>query len=353
MQRINNVIYFNNNRTTQVDGTVLDVMRHYGPGSLEAAREKALQQTAALLNAEPLELLFTPGAAEAINLVIKAAYRLYKHKGNHIITCVTEHLATLDCCRELAAQGAEITYLPVNREGLVDPEDLRRAIKPATVLVSIMAANNETGVVQPLEQLAEVCKSHNLFFFTDASLFAGKLCCDVKDPEVDALALSAHKMHGPAGIGLLYLHPRHTELMQAIRNSHTSPLTPAQLAGFGQAAELSQENHWEISAHISRLKNYFEHQLLDLEGLRINGSTRHRLYTTSNITFPDAGTLTALKDRFDFAGQAGQSSYVLKAMGLSDEEISRSFRFSFGKDNTLDEVKLLVSEIMKQGPHVS
>jgi len=349
MNRISNLIYFNNNRTTQIDEAVKESMllHHNNSGFVnEKALEKSKLQLAELLNAVPTELLFTRGTTESVSLALKGSYQFFKHQGNHIITHVTEHFAVLDCLKELELLGAEITYLGVDREGLIDPQELRSAIKPTTVLVSIMAANNETGVIQPIEKISELCNEFDIFFFSDASQFAGKVRCDVKDLGFGALAFGAHKMHGPDGIGLLYIDDKQKELMDFIRQNYSNDLTSAQIAGFGKAAEISGQNYWETSAHISRLKNYFEHQILDLENLRINGSTRHRLYNTSNITFPNPEKITSLLSKFEFADNLKKPSYVLAAMGLRPEEIKNSFRFSFGKYNTLEEVKMLVEGIL-------
>jgi len=350
MNRNSNLIYFNNNCTTPLDESVKKSMlleQNSAPEFTKTATEKAIQQLCGLINARPPEILFTTGTTESVILALKGTYTHFKHKGNHIITNRTEHFAVLDCCKELEQMGADVTYLPVNREGLIDPEELRAAIKSTTQLVSIMAANNETGVIQPVEKISGICDEHQLFFFSDASQFAGKVPCDLKELGIGAIAFGAHKMYGPDGIGLLYIHEKHGAIMDTIRENYSGNLTLAQIIGFGKAAEISQQNYWENSAHISKLKNYFEHQLLDLEGLVINGSTKHRLYNTSNLTFPDHEKIAALLNRFDFADNLKKPSYVLRAMGLSPDEIKSSFRFSFGKDNTLDEVKLLINEIMK------
>lgn len=239
MNRNNNLIYFNNNRTTPLDETVEKSMNpeaHGLEGLTSAVADKATLQVCELINARPAEILFTSGTTESVNLTIKGAYHLLKHKGNHIITSSTEHFAVLDCCKELEQKGAEITCLHVNREGLIDPEELRSAIKPLTILVSIMAANNETGVIQPTEKISEICKENNLFFFSDASQFAGKVRCDVKELGMSALAFGAHKMYGPDGIGLLYIDEKYPDLMTFIRKNYSGNLTLPQLAGFGMAA---------------------------------------------------------------------------------------------------------------------
>ena len=372
---INNLIYFDNNATTKVDKEVVDVIlpyfdQHYGnPASklhsfgwiAEASLLKATQQIAHLINCEESELIFTSGATESVNLALKGIYEAYSTKGNHIITCKTEHKAVLDTCLNLENKGAEITYLNVDKEGLIDLEELKAAIKPTTILVSIMAANNETGVIQPIEKIAEICNDSNTIFFCDATQFVGKERCDVADLGIHCMAFSAHKMYGPKGIGALFVsrkNPRVNLIEQINGGGHqngkrSGTLNVPLIAGFGKAAELFEQNFWEMGSHVSKLKNYFEHQLLDLDGLRINGSTKNRLSNTSNLSFPNSKKITTLLNKFAFSSGSAcasanpEPSHVLKAMGLNDDEIKNSFRFSFGKNNTLDEVKLIVEEIKK------
>lgn len=375
MVMINNLIYFDNNATTKVDKEVIETIvpffdQNYGNAAsklhafgwvAQAAVESATQQIAQLINCEESELIFTSGATESVNLAIKGIFEAYKSKGNHIITCKTEHKAVLDTCLYLEDHGAKITYLNVDKEGLIDPEELKAAIEPATILVSIMAANNETGVIQPIEKIAEICNDKNVLFFCDATQFVGKERCDVAELGIHCMAFSAHKMYGPKGIGALYVrrkNPRVNLIEQINGGGHqngkrSGTLNVPLIAGFGKAAELFEQNFWEMGSHVSKLKNYFEHQLLDIEGLRINGSTKHRLYNTSNLTFPQTKKITSLLNKFTFSSGSAcasanpEPSHVLTAMGLSNDEIKNSFRFSFGKNNTLDEVKLLVEEIKK------
>jgi len=372
---INNLIYFDNNATTKVEKEVIETIipffdQNYGNAAsklhafgwvAQASVETATKQIAHLINCEESEIIFTSGATESINLALKGIFEAYKSKGNHIITCKTEHKAVLDTCLYLEGQGAEITYLDVDKEGLIDPEELKDAIKPTTILVSIMAANNETGVIQPIEKIAEICNDKNVLFFCDATQFVGKERCDVAELGIQCMAFSAHKMYGPKGIGALYVrrkNPRVNLIEQINGGGHqngkrSGTLNVPLIAGFGKAAELFEQNFWDIGSHVSKLKNYFEHQLLDIEDLRINGSTKHRLYNTSNLTFPQTKKITSLLNKFAFSSGSAcasanpEPSHVLTAMGLSEEEIKNSFRFSFGKNNTLDEVKLLVEEIKK------
>lgn len=372
---INNLIYFDNNATTKVDNEVIETIipfynEYYGNAAsklhahgwiAQAAIEKATQQIASLINCEEAEIIFTSGATEAVNLAIKGMFEAYASKGNHIITCKTEHKAVLDTCLALENKGAEVTYLNVDKEGLIDLTELKAAIKSTTILVSIMAANNETGVLQPLEKIAAICNEKDVLFFSDATQFVGKERCDVTELGIHCMAFSAHKMYGPKGIGALYVRrkePRVNLIEQINGGGHqngkrSGTLNVPLIAGFGKAAEIFNKTFWESGTHISKIKNYFEHQLLDIEGLRINGSTKHRLYNTSNLTFPKEKNIKSLLNKFAFSiGSACASanpepSHVLIAMGLSDEEVKNAFRFSFGKNNTLDEVKLLVEEITK------
>ena len=375
MVMINNLIYFDNNATTKVEKEVIETIipffdQNYGNAAsklhafgwvAQASVETATKQIAHLINCEESEIIFTSGATESINLALKGIFEAYKSKGNHIITCKTEHKAVLDTCLYLEGQGAEITYLDVDKEGLIDPEELKDAIKPTTILVSIMAANNETGVIQPIEKIAEICNDKDVLFFCDATQFVGKERCDIAELGIHCMAFSAHKMYGPKGIGALYVrrkNPRVNLIEQINGGGHqngkrSGTLNVPLIAGFGKAAELFEQNFWDIGSHVSKLKNYFEHQLLDIEGLRINGTTKHRLYNTSNLTFPQTKKITSLLNKFAFSSGSAcassnpEPSHVLTAMGLSEEEIKNSFRFSFGKNNTLDEVKLLVEEIKK------
>lgn len=375
MVMINNLIYFDNNATTKVEKEVIETIipffdQNYGNAAsklhafgwvAQASVETATKQIAHLINCEESEIIFTSGATESINLALKGIFEAYKSKGNHIITCKTEHKAVLDTCLYLEGQGAEITYFDVDKEGLIDPEELKDAIKPTTILVSIMAANNETGVIQPIEKIAEICNDKDVLFFCDATQFVGKERCDIAELGIHCMAFSAHKMYGPKGIGALYVrrkNPRVNLTEQINGGGHqngkrSGTLNVPLIAGFGKAAELFEQNFWDIGSHVSKIKNYFEHQLLDIEGLRINGSTKHRLYNTSNLTFPQTKKITSLLNKFAFSSGSAcassnpEPSHVLTAMGLSEEEIKNSFRFSFGKNNTLDEVKLLVEEIKK------
>ena len=375
-------IYLDNNASTRVDEEVLKAMlpyftENYGNSSsqlhsfgwaAQAGVENATQQISRLINCEPSEIIFTSGATESANLALKGIYEAYLTKGhegllrrNHIITCNTEHKAVLDTCDYLKTKGAEITFLNVDREGLINLSELKKAIKKNTILVSVMAANNETGVIQPLEKIAEICNENKILFFSDATQFVGKERCDVNELGFHCMAFNAHKMHGPKGIGALFVkrkNPR-VNLIEQIHggghqnNKRSGTLNVPLIVGFGKAAELAGKQYWENSTNISKIKNYFEHHLLDIEGLTINGSTRYRLYNTSNLTFPVHKKIISLLDKFAFSSgsactsQNSAPSHVLTAMGISADEIKNTFRFSFSKFNTLEEIKFLIEEINK------
>jgi cysteine desulfurase len=368
---LNDLIYFDNNSTTQVDERVVNAMlpyftHVYGNASsrlhpygwqAQAAIEKASHQIASFINAEDSEIVFTSGATEAINLAIKGIAEAYKSKGNHIITVKTEHAAVLDVCLYLEKQGFEITYLSVDREGLIDITELENAIKSTTILVSVMLANNETGVLQPIEQIGELCKQKEVLFFSDGTQHVGKLNVDVNELNVDVLAFSAHKFYGPKGIGALYVrrkNPRVNLISQIHGGGHqnnkrSGTLNVPLIVGLGEACAIAQTEMWDTSVHVSKLKNFFEHQLLDIEGLRINGSTKHRLFNTSNIMFPTSINLNKLSTKFAFSSGSAcasaktEPSHVLKAMQLDEMDIKQSYRFSFGKYNTLEEIKAFLT----------
>ncbi len=373
MGLINKCIYFDNNATTRTDPAVLEAMlpyfsEHYGNASsrlhphgwiAKAAVEKGIAQLASLINCSEDELIITSGATEAVNLALSGLFESYKVKGNHIITVNTEHKAVLDTCEALKKKGAEITYLNVDREGLIDTDELLAAIRPHTILVSVMAANNETGVIQDIEKIAELCNERGIIFFSDATQYVGKMRCDVKENGVHALALSAHKFYGPKGVGALYISRRKPKINlvpQMHGGAHqngwrSGTLNVPGIVGMGKAAELAANLYWEESARISALRGKIEHTLLDVEELRINGSTRHRLYNTSNLTFPKRYDLSKLFHRFAFstgsacASGSNEPSHVLKAMGLADEQIKNSFRFSFGRFTTEEECEAFLSSL--------
>ncbi len=349
MEGINNRIYFNNNRTTVIHPEVSGFMDDFNESSENSrlrATEYTRSQLSGLLNCDDAEIFLTAGTSRAIQEGIRYFYNTRQRSLNHLITVKTEHFIVLDTVTELEDLGATVTYLGVDREGLIDLEELHAAFREDTFLVTIMAANNETGVIQPIEKIAQLCQAHGVPFFSDASQFAGKMRCDVSDLRFDGLAFGSHKMYGPKDIGALYIRKN-------LQNKNISPptlhnaLTAEQIAGFGKAAEIFMRDHWELSSEISRVKNYFEHHLLDIDGLRINGSTRNRIYNTSNLSFPPRKNIYLLLDKFDFAHNREKASYVLREMGISQEQIENSFRFSFGRYNTIEELKTFIEAVQQ------
>lgn len=372
------IIYLDHNATTPVDERVLEKMlpyftEHFGNAASKThqhgwvaaqAVDEARKNIARLMNAEDSEVIFTSGATESINIALKGVYEVYKSKGNHIITVKTEHKAVLDTCEYLEKKGAKISYLSVDSEGLIDLEELKSTITKETILVAVMFANNETGVIQPIEEIAKIVHHHNSIFFCDATQAFGKTHVDVNELGIDLMSVSAHKMYGPKGIGALYVrrkNPRVTLSPLIHGGGHEKGLRSGTLnvpaiAGFGKACEIAGNEFWDNNTHVSKLRAYLEHQLLDITDLRINGSTRYRLYNTSNLCFTGQQSAKLIGEWNKYfsvaAGSActsalPQPSHVLAAMGLSEEDCYASIRFSFGKYNTQEETERVVSVIKK------
>jgi cysteine desulfurase len=347
MTPTNNLIYFNNNRSTRLDPevaaamTIMEATTKDRSHLSDIIRQSKLK-VAAMLNCHTDQIVFTAGTTPAIRSGIFMGFKKNSGRGKHVITVSTEHPAVLDSCQELIKLGATITCLPVDREGLIDIDHLTAAIQQDTCLVCIMAANNETGVLQDIPAISEICRNQGILFFSDASQYVAKIRCDVAETGFDLLAFGSHKMHGPPGIGVLFSREGFTEedLLE-----HALEPEIAKIAGLGKASEIFDRDYWEINAHVSRLRNHLEHQLLELPQLRINGSTRSRLYNTSNLYLPLSVDIRALLERFDFAHNLDRPSHVLKAMGLSDADNRRSCRISFGKYNSLEEVNAFLQLI--------
>lgn len=372
------MIYFDYNSTTPVDERVLAEMlpffsEHFGNASsnthplgwyAQGAIEKARQQVANFIGAESSEIVFTSGATEAINLALKGVFEAYQTKGNHIITCKTEHKAVLDTCAYLEEKGAVITYLNVDREGRIDLDELKESFTSKTILVAIMAANNETGVLQDLEKISEITHQHEAIFFSDTTQMAGKLPIDVYEMGLDVCCISAHKLYGPKGIGALYVrrkNPRVNLIPLFHGGGHekgkrSGTLNVVGIVGLGKACEIAQTEFWDNNMHISKVRGYLEHQLLEIPDLRINGSTRHRLYNTSNIYFPllknGSSVFSEIKGQYAVSlGSACTSanaevSHVLMAMNIEKEASENCIRFSFGKKSQKEEVEKLAELIL-------
>lgn len=372
------MVYLDYNSTTPVDERVLAEMlpfftEHFGNASsnthplgwyAKGAVDKARQQIADFIGAESSEIVFTSGATEAINLALKGVFEAYQTKGNHIITCKTEHKAVLDTCDYLQEKGASITYLNVDREGRIDLDELKESFTDKTILVSIMAANNETGVLQDLEKIAEITHQHDAIFFSDTTQLAGKLPINVNEMGLDMCCISAHKLYGPKGIGALYVRRKNPRVNPVPllhgggheNNKRSGTLNVTGIVGLGKACEIAQNEFWDNNMHISKIRGYLEHQLLEIPDLRINGSTKYRLYNTSNLYFPklnDGSTVFSyIKNNYAVSlGSActsahAEPSHVLLAMGLDKEESDNCIRFSFGKKSQKEDVEKLSEFIL-------
>ncbi len=361
-------IYLDNNATTQVDPRVFEVMipfflndfgnaaskSHPFGWKAEEAVDYAREQIAALIGANEKEIIFTSGATESNNLAIKGVYEMYAAKGNHFITVTTEHKAVLDACKHLEKLGAEITYLPVGSDGLLKVEQVAEAIKPNTVLVSVMYGNNELGVIQPIREIGKLCKEKGVLFHTDATQAVGKIPVDVLADNIDLMSFTAHKMYGPKGIGALYVrrkNPRVKVTAQMDGGGHergmrSGTLNVPGIVGLGKACELARLEMDAEAIRLSALRDKLENALLNLEESYVNGSAEHRLPHTANISFKyveGEGLMMGIKDIAVSSGSACTSaslepSYVLKNLGLDDELAHSSLRFGLGRFTTEEEV---------------
>ena len=368
-------IYLDNNATTPMDPRVLEAMlpyfteqfgnaasRNHAFGwQAEEAVDYAREQIAKLINCDPKEIIFTSGATESDNLAIKGVYEMYAQKGNHIITATTEHKAVLDTCKHLEKQGARVTYLQVNAEGLIDLQELEAAMTPQTILVTIMYANNEIGVIQPIREISAIAKKHGALFFTDATQAVGKIPVDVIADGIDLMAFSGHKMYGPKGIGALYVrrkNPRVKVTAQMDGGGHergmrSGTLNVPGIVGLGKACELARLDMESDTARISAMRDRLERELLALEESYVNGSREHRLPHVSNISFKyveGEGLMMGVKDLAVSSGSACTSaslepSYVLKALGLSDDLAHSSLRFGLSRFTTDDQIDYAIAHV--------
>jgi cysteine desulfurase len=372
-----NVIYLDHNATTPVLDEVMAAMlpyftQHFGNASskthafgwiAEQAVATAQTQVAQLINANNDEIIFTSGATESINTAIKGIAGAYGHKKNQIIACATEHLAVLDTLETLNKKGFEITVLPVNRSGQIDLEQLKNAITEKTLMAYIMHANNETGTIHPIKEIAQILHEHDVIFFCDATQSAGKIVVDVKDDDIDLLCLSAHKMYGPKGVGALYIKNKRPKinLMPLIdggghqHGMRSGTLNVTGIVGLGKACEIAMNSMWDDGIKISRLRTILEQRLTLLPDVFINGDIKNRLYNTTNICFKNKSAADLIKSLKNVAISNGSAcasdkataSHVLLAMGLTESEAQSSIRFSFGKSNTMDEVEQVLALISK------
>jgi cysteine desulfurase len=334
----------------------------------EEAVDYAREQVAQLIGANEKEIIFTSGATESDNLAIKGVFEMYKEKGNHIITCTTEHKAVLDTCKHLEKLGAEVTYLPVKSDGLVDLELLANTITDKTILVAIMYGNNEIGVVQPVREIADLAHKHGALFFTDATQAVGKIPVDVIKDGIDLMAFSAHKMYGPKGVGGLYVrrkNPRVKVTAQMDGGGHergmrSGTLNVPGIVGLGKACELCRLEMDEEAKRLSALRDKLESSLTVLEESYVNGNVNHRLPHVANISFKyveGEGLMMAMKDLAVSSGSACTSaslepSYVLKSLGLSDDLAHSSIRFGLGRFTTEEEVDFAVEQTKNAVNHL-
>jgi cysteine desulfurase len=371
-------IYLDNNATTKVDERVLNEMlpyftQHFGNAAsrthvfgwiAEEAVEHAREQVAKIINATAREIVFTSGATESINLAVKGVYESYASKGNHIITCATEHKAVLDTCKHLEKLGADVTYLPVNSDGRISLSELEKNIKPATILIAIMYANNEIGVIQPVKEIAAIAKKHDVLFFCDAAQAVGKIPVDVMEDDISILSISAHKLYGPKGIGALYVrrkNPRVKLIAQMDGGGHENNMRSGTLnvpgiVGFGKACELCMNEMETDAERLSKLRDKLENALTAQGNVYVNGSKEHRLPHTTNLSFKGVVAnqlmMSFNKNIAVSSGSACTSalvepSYVLKALGLSDELANASLRFGLGRFTTENEIDFAIEEVSK------
>ncbi len=371
-------IYMDYHATTPVDPRVLDAMMPYfrekfgnaasrnHPFGWEAedAVEAARKQVADLIGANAKELIFTSGATESNNLAIKGVAEMYREKGNHVITCVTEHKAVIDTCKKLEKQGLRVTYLPVQKDGRIDLDELRAAITDKTILITIMTANNEIGVIQPIAEIGAIAKEKGILFHTDAVQAVGKIPFDVNALKVDLVSISAHKMYGPKGVGALYVRRRNPRVLLAEqisgggheRGMRSGTLNVTGIVGLGKAAELCRQDMAKDTERLRALRDRLNQKLHEnLDEIYINGSTEHRLPHNLNISFAYVEGESLLMGINDVAVSSGSActsaslepSYVLKALGAGDDLAHSSIRFGLGRWTTDEEVDYVVDKLTK------
>nr|WP_314897004.1 cysteine desulfurase family protein [uncultured Flavobacterium sp.] len=364
------IVYLDNNATTQLDKRVLLAMLPYFTEyyanatsshlfglSVSEAVDFAREQVADLIGAKPKEITFTSGASEAINLAIKG---LIHHKKKHIIISVTEHKAVLDTCDYMERCGFEVTYLPVNKDGFTNLEALEAAIRIDTILVCIMLANNETGILQPIKQMSSLAHTKGALFMTDATQAVGKLPINVSELGIDMMPLSAHKFYGPKGIGALYVSATvKIKLDSQIhgggqeRKMRSGTLNVPGIVGLGKACEIASSEMQGDSERITTLRNHIEYELLKIEDAFVNGNSEDRLYNTTNICFPGANSEQLILGLQNIAVSSGSAcsavttepSYVLKELGLSNADALSSIRFSLGKFTTEEEINIVIKKV--------
>jgi len=377
-------VYLDNNATTPCDPRVVEAMlpyffEHHGNAAsrshpfgweAEDAVDKARKQVAELIGADEKEIIFTSGATEADNLAIKGVFEMYSRKGNHIITAKTEHKAVLDTCKALEKKGAEITYLDVQEDGLIDLSKLEAAIKPTTILVSIMWANNETGVIQPMKEIGDICAKNGVLLMSDATQAVGKIPVNPRENGIHLMAFTAHKMYGPKGVGALYVsrkEPRVKVTAQMDGGGHergmrSGTLNVPGIVGFGKAAEIAHAEMAKDAERLSKLRDRLESELKNsLEEVYINGNPAHRMPHVTNMSFKHVegeGLMMTFNQNIALSSGSActsaslEPSYVLVALGLGDDLAHSSLRFSLGRFNTDEDIDYAVEAIRNGVNHM-
>ena len=370
-------LYMDNHATTQMDPRVLEAMLPYFSGKFgnaasrnhafgweaEQAVERAREQIARLVGATAKEIIFTSGATESNNLALKGIAEMYRERGNHIITQATEHKAVLDTCKRLEKNGYRVTYLPVQADGLIDLEDLKRAMDDKTILVSIMYANNEIGVVQPIAEIGKLCHEKGVLFHTDGVQAVGKIPVDVQKDQLDVLSLTAHKIYGPKGVGALYVRRRNPRVqIQAQidgggheRGMRSGTLNVPGIVGLGKACEIAGQEMASEAARLQELRDYMKAKFEKaLDYVHVNGNMERHLPGNLNMSFVYVEGESLLMGINDIAVSSGSActsatlepSYVLKALGLGDDVAHSSIRFGLGRFNTKAEVDYVSDKVI-------
>ncbi|MDG2450470.1 MAG: IscS subfamily cysteine desulfurase, partial [Saprospiraceae bacterium] len=376
-------IYLDNNATTPCDPRVVDTMLPYfyeksgnaasrnHPFGWEAEEgvDYAREQVANLIGVSEKEIIFTSGATESDNLALKGVFEMYKRKGNHIITLKTEHKAVLDSCDKIEKMGGEVTYLDVERDGRVDLKKLEAAITSSTVLVSIMWANNETGVIQPMKEIGEICEKHGVLFMSDATQAVGKIPVKPKEVGVHLMAFTAHKMYGPKGVGALFVNRKNPRVKVTAqmdgggheRGMRSGTLNVPGIVGLGKACEIADQEMLKDAARLSKMRDRLESELCKIEETYINGNVDHRMPHVTNISFKhlegEGLMMTFNQNIAVSSGSACTSaslepSYVLIALGLGDDLAHSSIRFSLGRFTTDEEIDIAIDMLSKGVNHM-
>jgi cysteine desulfurase len=369
-------IYLDHNATTPCDPRVVEAMIPYFTNSFgnaasrnhpfgwvaEEAVDNAREEVAKLIGADPKEIIFTSGATEGDNLALKGVFEMYASKGNHIITCNIEHKAVLDTCKHIEKEGGEVTYLKVKDNGLIDLAELEAAIKPNTILIAIMYANNEIGTIMPMKEISAIAKKKGILVFSDATQAVGKIPVDVNKDGIDLLAFSAHKMYGPKGVGALYVrrkNPRVKVTAQIDGGGHergmrSGTLNVPGIVGFGKACEIARTEMAEETERVSKLRDKLQNALLQIEESYLNGDKEYKLPHVTNISFKyveGEGLMMGFNKNIAVSSGSActsaslEPSYVLKALGLGDDLAHSSLRFGLGRFTTEDQIDYTIEQV--------